>query len=224
MKMRSDEHMIDAIEGTLKARDRAQFKEVLAENSAVLREINELADIKAQVQRLPEIGEPVDFTTDVMKRIDEINHPWWIRLRHFLLRKHSYQVTVLGGMTGAVASVATVILGVTLIWPSTTPQTVTFPDVPQQYLMRFSYNNPQANQVFVAGSFNDWRKDQVPMTDTNGNGLWVGVLQVEPGIHEYMFYVDGQWVTDEHAQRFKDDGFGRRNAILQLSVHDDISI
>jgi hypothetical protein len=225
--MKSDidlEQMIDAIDETLIESDRMRFEQLLSNDPNLSRNFNEIKEIKRKIERLPEVEEPNDFTSNVMQQIGEIERPWWIRLRHFLLRKHSYQFTLLGALSGAAASFASLAIVVTILWPDDTTQPLSSSDTPQHYLMRFSYNNPLAKQVFVAGSFNQWRKEQIPLIDTTGNGQWIGMLQIEPGVYEYMFYVDGQWVTDKQAQRFKDDGFGRKNAILQLGIQHDISI
>ncbi|MFC1572325.1 glycogen-binding domain-containing protein [Candidatus Eisenbacteria bacterium] len=36
------------------------------------------------------------------------------------------------------------------------------------------------------------------------------------GRHEYMFVVDGEWMTDNNAAFYVDDGFGNQNAVLHL--------
>jgi len=43
-------------------------------------------------------------------------------------------------------------------------------------------------------------------------------VPVLPGVHEYMFIVNGDtWVTDPRADRYVDDGFGNRNAVLAVA-------
>ncbi len=50
------------------------------------------------------------------------------------------------------------------------------------------------------------------------SGIWTGRIPITPGLHEYMFVIDGtDWVTDPRAQRYSDDGFGNRNAILAVT-------
>ena len=42
-------------------------------------------------------------------------------------------------------------------------------------------------------------------------------MAVEPGIHEYMFVVDGaEWITPPGAEGYRDDGFGSRNAVVTV--------
>ena len=49
-----------------------------------------------------------------------------------------------------------------------------------------------------------------------GGGSFAANVRLPPGAHEYMFVVDGQWVTDPAATERRPDGFGRDNAVLRL--------
>lgn len=72
-------------------------------------------------------------------------------------------------------------------------------------------------QVAVAGSFNEWNPDLTPMRRV-GN-VWTAQLLLPPDSHEYMFVVNGTtWITDPLAQEVRDDGFGRKNAVLDLRL------
>ena len=72
-------------------------------------------------------------------------------------------------------------------------------------------------QVAVAGSFNNWNPDSTPMSLENG--YWVATLMLPPASYEYMFVVNGEtWITDPLATTTRDDGFGSKNAILDLGV------
>jgi hypothetical protein len=74
---------------------------------------------------------------------------------------------------------------------------------------------PSASSVAIAGDFNSW--EPIELEDMDGDGVWAAHLAVNPGIYEYMFVLDGaRWVTDPHAERYSDDGFGNRNAILAI--------
>lgn len=81
----------------------------------------------------------------------------------------------------------------------------------------FVLRAPEADSVAVAGTFTDWRPS-VALRDPDGNGVWSARVPLEAGRHEYMFVVDGQrWVTDPNAERYAEDGFGRRNAVLAVA-------
>jgi len=217
-----NEHMPDAIDGTLNQADSERFEQTLAEDPAARTRFEELRRLAEMTRQLPDIDEPLDFTAGVMQRIQTLKHPWWIRLWYFLIRPHDLQVSVLGAVS-ATTAVAALAVGVNLSWPIEPGQTPAATTT-DQYVMRFTYNDPHAERVYVAGSFNDWRKEQIPLTDSSGKGIWIGAVNLKPGMYEYMFYVDGHWAPDDHALRYKDDGFGRKNAILELGTGDDISI
>jgi anti-sigma factor RsiW len=79
---------------------------------------------------------------------------------------------------------------------------------------------PQDNSVesvSVAGTFNGW--DPEGTTMRREGGVWVVQLMLPPQTYEYMFVENGQqWVTDPLATQTRDDGFGRRNAVLDLTI------
>jgi anti-sigma factor RsiW len=84
-------------------------------------------------------------------------------------------------------------------------------------LVRLVYapQRPDVARVRVAGSFNGWDPDRTPMRRVDGQ--WVADLALPPGTHEYMFVVgEDTWVTDPLAPATRDDGFGSRNALLQI--------
>ncbi|HEX9218629.1 MAG TPA: glycogen-binding domain-containing protein [Gemmatimonadales bacterium] len=76
---------------------------------------------------------------------------------------------------------------------------------------------PGARSVEVVGSFNNWSRGLIHLSDDDGDGIWHGAAVLPAGAHEYMFVVDGErWVPDLLAGRFVDDGFGagQENSLL----------
>jgi hypothetical protein len=72
-------------------------------------------------------------------------------------------------------------------------------------------------RVAVAGTFNDWSTVVNPLR--REDGVWTTVLLLPPGTYEYMFVEDDErWVTDRFAVGTRDDGFGRENAVLDVSM------
>src|SRR5690606_36885744 len=53
---------------------------------------------------------------------------------------------------------------------------------------------PLANQVIVSGSFNNWNEQDLKMAKQGD--LWKLTMQMQAGIYEYKFIVDGTWITD----------------------------
>ena len=82
--------------------------------------------------------------------------------------------------------------------------------------VQFVMEAPSARSVAVAGDFDEWEGEH-QLVDTDGDGVWTGRIAVQPGIHEYMFVVDGQdWVTPPGAEGYRDDGFGNQNAVVTV--------
>jgi 1,4-alpha-glucan branching enzyme len=90
---------------------------------------------------------------------------------------------------------------------------VTKPKQSMQPKVALELLKPGAKQVFVAGSFNEWRPERAPLVQV-GNGQWKGELAVAPGRHEYLFVVDGQWVPDPNARETTQNPYGGKNSVL----------
>ena len=95
-----------------------------------------------------------------------------------------------------------------LVRPTATPEaTVT---------VRFVLFAPDAQQVALAGTFNQWDQAATPLVRSGTPGVWTATLTLPVGQHQYAFVVDGaRWVADPGAPAV-DDGFGRRNSVLSL--------
>lgn len=81
--------------------------------------------------------------------------------------------------------------------------------------VRFVYHAPQARSVSIAGTFNGWNPETLPMI-RGQDGVYYAVVELPRGRYEYMLVVDGEWVVDPAAPVSTDDGFGRRNGILEV--------
>jgi 1,4-alpha-glucan branching enzyme len=74
---------------------------------------------------------------------------------------------------------------------------------------------PQAETVFVAGDFNQWRADDLRLRQDE-TGTWKVQVWLAPGRHEYRFIVDGEWKDDPHASARVPNAFGSNNCVLQV--------
>ena len=75
---------------------------------------------------------------------------------------------------------------------------------------------PDAQEVCIAGSFNDWHPGVTPMIRLH-DGQWTKELTLPPGRYEYRFIVDGQWVDDPAATELIPNSFGTANAVLEVA-------
>jgi 1,4-alpha-glucan branching enzyme len=75
----------------------------------------------------------------------------------------------------------------------------------------------KANEVFVVGSFNNWRPRATPMTQL-GEGMWGTRLSLAPGRYEYQFLVDGRPIPDPAAQEFVDHPDGALSSVLLVGA------
>lgn len=83
--------------------------------------------------------------------------------------------------------------------------------------IRFTYTNPNAQTVALAGDFNSWNPSAHPMV-RQGDG-WVTVVKLAPGEHEYKFVVDGQYFADPENPT-TGGSFG--NSILRVGAQGEI--
>ena len=75
---------------------------------------------------------------------------------------------------------------------------------------------PNAVDVCVAGSFNDWQPQATPLVPL-GNGRWAKELTLPEGRYEYRFVVDGAWVNDPNAKETAPNPFGSENSVLTIN-------
>ena len=68
----------------------------------------------------------------------------------------------------------------------------------------------------MAGTFNDWRPGVTP-TVSLGDGRWVKVLVLRPGVYEYRLMVDGEWMPDPRASETAPNPFGEMNSVLEVN-------
>ena len=77
------------------------------------------------------------------------------------------------------------------------------------------FRAPSARSVRVVGDFNEWDKEQAPMTRDAASGLWSVTLALRPGRHVYAFVVDDTlWMRDPRATAAPDADFGRPGSVL----------
>jgi len=71
-----------------------------------------------------------------------------------------------------------------------------------------------ARKVFLSGSFNNWKPNELPMTKTATG--WQLPLYLAEGTHTYKFVVDSKWYRDENNPQKLPDGEGDFNSVIYL--------
>lgn len=80
----------------------------------------------------------------------------------------------------------------------------------------FTLMAPDANEVFLAGDFNDWNPSQFSMRKFK-NGNCKKKLKLKPGSYEYQFIVDGNWWTDPENPARNLTPFGSENSVITIT-------
>lgn len=82
--------------------------------------------------------------------------------------------------------------------------------------VQFRLDAPGAARVELAGSFTQWNPSYE--LRESAPGVWTAAVLIEPGVHDYLFVVDGEeWVPDPSAHQVHDD-FGGVNSRLFISL------
>jgi len=118
----------------------------------------------------------------------------------------------------AYAFAAAAVLALVILWPGRPRGTADVPLVAQAasapIYVQFRLIANEASKVALAGSFTDWQPSHA--LQETAPGVWTTVLSVQPGVHDYVFVVDGvEMVPDPYAPTIA-DGFGGVNSRLTV--------
>jgi anti-sigma factor RsiW len=225
--------MMDAVlarylEGDLSAEEAEAFLAALEADPALEARLAAHERLLVAARRLPSTPPPAGFADAVMERVrrgadlprraHRAGAP--TGLRRTLVAAAAAVLLFLGGfgtahLGGDPASVATPVDGPRV-------EAVGFAAAEgagRLHLVRLVHvpSRPGVEEVSVAGTFTGWSPDRIAMH--RQDGAFTAVLLLPEGSYEYMFVEDGdRWVTDPGASLTRDDGFGQRNAVLDLGV------
>jgi hypothetical protein len=82
-----------------------------------------------------------------------------------------------------------------------------FPRGAKDVLITFSLDRPDADDVRVTGTWNDWDPEGMKMLLKEG-GKWTITVPLAPGSYLYKFYIDDMWVPDPDVDQRYHDGMG----------------
>ena len=81
----------------------------------------------------------------------------------------------------------------------------------------FSYYDPAARDVQLAGDFSDWKPLSNVLVKEDKDRVWKCVVSLNPGRYQYKFIVDGEWRTDPNNEEVIIDDTGVSNSSLMVS-------
>jgi len=72
----------------------------------------------------------------------------------------------------------------------------------------------EASVVALSGSFNNWSQSQLLFGREGGE--WVCRVDLEPGVYQYKFVVDGEWLLDPSNPQTAEDEAGNVNNVVEV--------
>jgi hypothetical protein len=173
-----------------------------------------LKEMVASLNFLPQVSAPQNLTQNIMAKISQeevqIQSSWIDQLK----RRISFPRLSFRLVSAASAAALVVFFAFTFLF--NTPDTSPICSAEVQFSLRI--NDNKSHTVAIAGDFNNWDPQTNTLEDPEGDGIWTGTLKLEPGRYEYMFVMDGEkWFPDPNALRYVKDGFGNKNAILEIN-------
>jgi hypothetical protein len=202
------------IDQALDADTAQQVEEHLKSCSTCNKEYQSLKEIITSLNSLSPKPSPGTFTQNIMAKISQkeiqIQTSWINRIKKQVsIPQPSFR------LVGAAAA-ATLIVFFAFTFIFNTPDTSLICSAEVQFSLKI--NDSKAHTVAIAGDFNGWNPQANILEDLEGDGIWTGTLKLEPGRYEYMFVLDGEkWLPDPNALRYVKDGFGNKNAILEIN-------
>jgi hypothetical protein len=142
----------------------------------------------------------------VMARIRAAADSPWRRLWRWAIAP---RLSPLGATLAAMAVL-------TAIWllPMRRSESPKLPQTATVSTTRFVFVGSDIRRVAITGDWIHWDPEGIPLSSPGNDGLWVADIMVPPGLHHYVFVIDGtEWRPDPNASQV-DDGFGQRNSVL----------
>lgn len=219
------------IDDDLTAEERIALLVRLGREQALRDQALDLERVLVQISKLQRPLVPSNFVAQVMERIEPAPAAWQ-RLASGFWQPHTLRWNLAGAFAAAAVILAIGVGGV-IAGRTTVPRvssgaasqaaapasTATTP-----VLVRLVVLQPDARTVDVAGDFNGWDPARTPLEQT-ATGAWAVTIPLQPGRYEYMFVVDGtSWIGDPFAVEQTDDGFGSRNAVLDVRPATEASL
>jgi hypothetical protein len=217
-KMDKEKQFIhELLDGELSPEERRDLLDRVNSDPFLKREFDDLRSVVNMVETGERLTVPPAFTSEVMRRLPARKVAFRKRASSFLFGGRVLR----WNMATALATLCLVVIAAGALLQMQKRGGI----VSEQYSLEkatrtvtISFQAPQARKVSLAGDFNKWSTEKGLMKKES-NGVWTLEVPLEPGTYHYMFVVDGEvWVTDPHAESYRDDGFGNKNSVLRVSI------
>ena len=82
--------------------------------------------------------------------------------------------------------------------------------------IRFCLEAPQAAKVYLVGDFNGWEPDDTRMRRAPKSDQFVKHLELDPGVYQFKYLVDGEWICDPSLPAVPTD-LGTENSVIEVT-------
>ncbi len=82
---------------------------------------------------------------------------------------------------------------------------------------QFLFHDPGASRVQIVGNFNNWAQSEDYYMQRREDGTWSKEIILAPGVYQYKFLVDDEWMEDKNNPNVIEDPFGGRNSIIEVA-------
>ena len=81
--------------------------------------------------------------------------------------------------------------------------------------VEFTFYSNEAMTVTIAGEFNGWNTQSLPMTKGK-DGIWRSTVKLLPGRYEYKLFTDNSWVENLPDAETVSNPFGTQNFVISV--------
>lgn len=82
---------------------------------------------------------------------------------------------------------------------------------------QFLFHGPRASRVQIVGNFNNWAQSEDYYMQHREDGTWSKEIILAPGVYQYKFLVDDEWMEDQNNPNVVEDPFGGRNSVIEVN-------
>lgn len=223
--MKEDDLIQRFLDHELTPDERVAFLRAVDADPSLRRQWLNLEMMAAEAARLPRIEPSAKFINQLKERTRPTPSSWatlWASITRPRMLRWNLAQALAAACVVLVAAGALIRLVPERIVDTPAPagsiQTISSEATEPKVLVRLVFVQPDARSVSVAGDFNGWNPARTTLKRADG-GIWTVTLLLKPGRYEYMFVVDGtHWIADPLATEEIGDGFGSRNAVLDVEI------